>query len=338
MLDKRTIAWLPPLLEELKAYVRNVLGLDLDVEAREHARGMPTFMRDLYAIVPAHILGRRCTLMVRRPDTAVTPAATEKHHTLLRKQLGPDPIILVTRAITSHDRHRLIARRIPFIVPGNQMYVPELAVHLQEHFRTDARERSPNLTPAAQLIVLASLLGEEPADRSQGSMAKRFGYSFMTMSRAFDELRGHGLADIEISGRYSVLTMRYVGKDLWQLALPLLRSPVRKRRTVAQPRADVEALVAGETALAAMTEMSEPAMDVYAVAAAQWPGLAARHRLDRAPGWDEAAVEIETWSYDPRALSNGRVVDPLSLWLSLGDARDERIQLAKDELLKKAGL
>lgn len=49
---------------------------------------------------------------------------------------------------------------------------------------------------------------------------------------------------------------------------------------------------------------------------------------------DPAGVEVETWAYDPGALTRGDVVDKLSLYLSLRDHPDERVGIAAAELLE----
>jgi hypothetical protein len=47
------------------------------------------------------------------------------------------------------------------------------------------------------------------------------------------------------------------------------------------------------------------------------------------------AVEVELWSYPPRAVAEGPVVDRLSLFLSLNGTSDERVESALDELLEE---
>ena len=42
---------------------------------------------------------------------------------------------------------------------------------------------------------------------------------------------------------------------------------------------------------------------------------------------------VETWSYDPAGLSDGPVVDPLSLYMQFHDHQDERIAIEADKLL-----
>jgi len=45
-------------------------------------------------------------------------------------------------------------------------------------------------------------------------------------------------------------------------------------------------------------------------------------------------VMIEVWSYDPATLSQDGIVDPLSLFLSLRDDPDERVQGALRRMLE----
>ena len=48
---------------------------------------------------------------------------------------------------------------------------------------------------------------------------------------------------------------------------------------------------------------------------------------------DQASHIVETWSYDPAALSTARTVDPLSLYAQFHDHRDERVSMAAERLL-----
>jgi hypothetical protein len=49
---------------------------------------------------------------------------------------------------------------------------------------------------------------------------------------------------------------------------------------------------------------------------------------------EDNEVEIEVWSYDPRVLLDGPTVDRLSLFLSLRDDPDERVQQALQEMMR----
>ena len=50
---------------------------------------------------------------------------------------------------------------------------------------------------------------------------------------------------------------------------------------------------------------------------------------------DEADVQIEAWSYDPRVLTARDIADPLSVYLTLREVPDERVQEQLETLLKR---
>jgi hypothetical protein len=326
------------LLRETIAYVHTILDASFVVETNEHNGQLPLFLEERYVLLTARVFDRHCLLMIPRQGSADTPAAIAKHRDQVRKFMKAGIVILVTSALSNHNRHRLIAHRVPFIVPGNQFYVPELGLDLREHFRADRDMPPETLTPAAQLIVLAALLGHELDGQTPTSLAHRYNYSVMSMSRAVDELHAIELAAVDAVGKRWSFVMRLSGQALWKRAAAMLRSPVRKRRRIARPSEELRALIAGESALAKLTALSEPPVEVRAIAASEWKALATRYHLDRPAGWNEEMIELETWSYDPALLSQSQTVDPLSLWLSLPDSPDERVHQAKDELLRRVGL
>jgi hypothetical protein len=176
------------LLRETIAYVHTILGASLVVEMQEHDGRLPLFLDERYVLLTARVFDQRCLLMIPRQGSADTPAAIAKHRDQVRRLMNEGIVILVTSALSNHNRHRLISHRVPFIVPGNQFYVPELGLDLREHFRAERDTPPETLTPAAQLIVLAALLGHELEGQTPTSLAHRYNYSVMSMSRAVDEL------------------------------------------------------------------------------------------------------------------------------------------------------
>lgn len=322
-------------LDHLRGYVAQLLGTRLDIEAAP-TKGLPGFIADLYQLFTTRILQSHCLLLLPRATTIDTPGAVAKHVALLRRDHPDRIVILVAPKISTHNRQRLIAQHVPFIVPGNQMFVPDLAIDLREHFRQTRNNLVERLSPAAQLVVLAALL-DGLTGGTPGELAARLRYSAMSMSRAVDELDVAGLITTETSGKFRHFRFTDDGPTLWRRALPLLRNPVRKRRTVRWHIEVVNLPLAGDSALARYTDLAPPALEVHALPAADWAGFARAHRLEETPGWNEQRAEIETWSYDPTIIGGG-VIDPLSLWLSLPDNPDERFAQAKDQLLKEAGL
>jgi hypothetical protein len=45
--------------------------------------------------------------------------------------------------------------------------------------------------------------------------------------------------------------------------------------------------------------------------------------------------ELQLWSYQPDMVGKSTMVDPLSLWISLKEDVDPRIQMALDEMMRE---
>lgn len=326
------------LLAAATTYVERVLQTPLIIQGYASVGQLPAFLTQRYDLVEGEILGRACILMLGIGVNDDTPAMIAKHRDVLRRQAPERAVILVTERLSTHNRHRLIAQHVPFIVPGNQLFVPELAVDLREHFRSERDAPTDGLTPTAQLIVLAALMGRIPSETTPSELAAQFGYSAMSMGRAITELEVFELAQTEAAGRFRHVRFGLPRDVLWSRARPHLRSPVRKRRRIKRPPVEFDLPLAGETALAEMTDLSPPRIEVRALASSEWKDNAKRYQLDQPISWDEPVIELETWTYNPLLLGDAHLVDVLSLWLSLPDSTDERTGTAKDALLRQVNL
>ena len=197
------------------------------------------------------IAGRRCVFLVAN-DHSATPSDIAKHVVLVRGD-GDAIVVFVTPALSPHNRARLIQRRVPFVVPGNQLYIPDLAIDLREHFRARRRQRVGILSPAAQAVLFHRLLRIDEDATTPSPIAIALHYSAMSIGRAFDELVGTGLAETERHGKKRHLRFNTEGRQLFDDARDLLRSPVRTEKFVWHMH-DIGTLKrSGETALAELT-------------------------------------------------------------------------------------
>jgi DNA-binding transcriptional ArsR family regulator len=326
------------LIGRLRAYVEMVLHVTLTVESPVPAGGLPGYIVDRYTLVEARLMERPCLLVFPTGDAADTPEAVARHRDRLAS-LFPDRLpILVIDTIAAGNRHRLIQRHIPFIVPGTQLFVPQLALDLREHFSSNQAAPGELLTPSAQLLVIAGLNEFDLDSETATSLRQRYGYTPMTMGRAIDELEDHGLIETHKLGKFRVIKQPMSRKALWKKARRLLGSPVQRALQV--PVSDIvdHAPLAGESGLAYLTDLSGPRRETRAIGAREWLSLVQQFDYGRTPAWDEPVIDLQIWSYDPRAIENGEAVDPISLWLSIPDLPDERYGQAKAQLLKLAGL
>jgi hypothetical protein len=143
------------------------------------------YLLNAYNFIGLDIIGVRCVAAINLNDEALSPMAIKKQMMIIEKTLGM-PAIYVCRGIKAWNRDRLIAQRVQFMVPGNQMYLPALGMDLRDYYLKARREEpKEGLTPAAQVVLIALLSNNE---QSQADLSGTTGYTRMSISRAIDEL------------------------------------------------------------------------------------------------------------------------------------------------------
>lgn len=292
---------------------------------------LPYFLRDAFDFWQLDILGNQVLLALERHPDQPSIADIRNRLDKLRSITG-QPVVYVTEALASYERKRLIAQKVPFIVPGNQLYLPDLGLDLREYFRQRPSSADVPLSPSAQAMLIAALLRPRwEAEWHPAETAAALGYTPMTLSRAVRELVAAGLAQAHKAGRSQYLNMTHPPHETWEQALPLLRSPVQRTVwTSTQTRTELIVRVAGLSALAHLSMLTEPRSPVFAVRRSAWQALKAD--IVELPEAEPRACEWQLWNYTPTLQPDSDMVDPLSLILSLRDSTDERVQSALDGL------
>lgn len=317
--------------ETLERYLGDTLRTHAVVGEFASPHGLPSFLDRTYTFYETEIVGRRCILLTALSGAA-TPADIAKHIGLVRN--ATDAIIVFAApSLSAHNRSRLISQGVPFIVPGNQLYIPDLAMDLRDHFRAPRQRNLDGLSPAAQAVLFDHLLQHHKDATIPSLIAARLNYSAMSIGRAFDDLVQAGVALTEKHGKERHIRFKSKGRQLFNAVRDLLRSPVRALKFVRSNHIQVPLKQAGESALAALTDLSRPAIPTFAIAASNWKATAQTFGFVDTSR-DQADLVIETWSYDPAALSDTDIVDPLSLYVQFKDHRDERVSMAAEHLLE----
>jgi len=315
------------------AYLHETLGIAPKVRAWAGAGKLPYFLQEAFAIRELKLLDRQILLAIDqradRPTLANVRAQIDK-----LRQLAGMPVVYVTRTLASYERKRLIEQKVPFLVPGNQLYLPDLGIDLREYFRKPTAAAQTTLSPATQAMLIAVLLRRPwRAEWQPAEVVGELGYTPMTLSRAVKELTAAGIATLRTEGRARWLHAERTAAQIWEHARPLLRSPVKRRVWVLLPaKSKPRPLrLAGLSALARFSMLTEPQWPTYAVGQAEWKA-ATQVGFETLPEPIPGACEWEIWHYSPALVRDGDTVDPLSLTLSLQGNQDERVQLALDVL------
>lgn len=336
VLDTILDARLEALAEAAETYVDEAFGAQLALVPIA-PKTLPHFILDRYRLWQGQLQGRTILVMAFRevlPPGSGATAQYLKHRDLVRRELGADLVLLLLDRAPNIIRRQMMERKIGFLAPGAQIYVPEAFLDLRERAPTFAIAHGESISPTTQMLIIALLLHKVTEDGNLTELANEMSVSIMSLSRTLDELEALQLAKAHHVGRQRRLHMLFGGRELWDRIQARLQSPLRKVRIVSAANGAEIGLLAGESALAHYTMLGEPQVETRAILGASWKRIEADYALKPATPFDDDRVEVQTWTYDPVPLAEKGFVDRLSLYLSIRNAPDERVAQAADELLE----
>jgi len=331
------------LKQKLLKYIDDILGYGIDlapVPKNEQGK-LPMYISEIYNLYQATLFNIDFILIEYSDADGFSIFQLEKHFDLLKNSLNKQ-VVLLADNLSSLYRKRLIEKGINFITPGKQMFLPDFLVDLREGNQNRGRKSKPEkLLPSSQLILLYHILHKEEKgnleEESFTQLALKFGYTKMAITKAVDNLLYNGLCTVEGTKEKYI---RFIGgrNDLWHSALPFLVNPVFKKVYVDEKPQGILLLRANESALPEYSDMNPSRQSYYAIERSKFYDLQKKGRLKN-PNASEGMYCLELWKYNPAILAQGITendnVDPLSLYLSLQDNRDERVEMALETIIKK---
>jgi len=331
-----------PVRQQIEHHLHETLGVTATLRPWGGDKNLPIFLKQGYEFAELNLLDRPTLAVIDLDLGEFSPATIRKHIDLLQEKFRGD-IIYVRSLMAGYQRKRLIEQRVSFLAPGKQLYLPTFGIDLREFYR-QPREANLFVAPLTQLVLIKLLMSPDIVEVTPNEFAKTLGYSKMSMGRAFLELELAHIAEVQTVGRNRILKLDNDRKKVWEQALPLLRSPVIAQHPVDLKRVPEDVAIAGLSALANYSQISAGAKKVCALSQSQWKTLAKElgatammtGRNDKSDG----DTIVEVWSYDPlllasdTSLSGKRIVDRMSLYLSLRSDPDERVEAALEELMK----
>lgn len=334
---------------ELTQYLDQVIGVRPKIEAIDSGE-IPFYLRGRYSFAWAELMRFPCVLFSPRVDSAPpwTPKSVRQDGSRLFDLQGATGVF-VCSGIRADQRKRLIELQVPFIDPGYQLYLPDLGLDLRERFKAE-RVEIEYLSPSAQHLLLYVLQLPLAIVYDGSNMAGMLHTTRMTVSRAFKELSDLGLATSRMIGRTKQFIFRVDRRAVWEEALPYLRSPVR--RSVDLLDCPVELLeparLGGISGLAEYSNLNPPDRTMWVISHDWYHENLGAFAGCEAPSSDGGSEFLEIWKYKPIHLYNENAdtkkpkngerepVDRLSLYLSLKDSHDERVQQALKTLIEGA--
>ncbi len=121
--------------------------------------------------------------------------------------------------------------------------------------------------------------------------------------------------------------------ELWKMAEPKMTNPINKSQCYTGHTLNESLKKTNISALAHYTDLNDEQVEFLAMR----PGFGKFIvGVNLKPiNAMEGNLYIEEWKYDPDLLTKTKFVDPLSLYLSFRESKNERVEMALERLLKQ---
>ena len=307
-------------------YLNRVLGLKVMYQD-ETIKPMPNFIAARYRIQKVTLDGKPALFVYPREE--LDPVDAVKKHLERIKKVEGAPAVLILDRLTYRQKQYLLRDHIPFVVEEKQIYLPFMAVYLQERGDGERREITAML-PSAQLLLLYYIY-HGCGELLTSEACRALGFTATSVSRASRQLEEMGLVYTEKRGVQTILYSDITPSALFAATKDTMGNPIK--RTIFVPRAELKdkLLLSGYSALSEYTMMNPPTSECFAADSISALERASSGRLHNS----EDQCEVQLWRYDPRKLADGSSVDRLSLALALDKDRDERVEEAVEEMLEQ---
>jgi hypothetical protein len=261
-----------------------------------------------------------CVIQAKNGQQSLTPLKY-KQITKQAEILVAMPVVVILDSLTYYERERLISQGVYFIISDKYAFLPSLIVNVQ----AKRKEKNPaKLTPAAQYLLLYYLLSEKPKEEyTIKDLEQIMPYNYVALARAVANLEDCKLCSTEIKDNTGIKQIRFGGykRELWAKAQNYLSSPVKKVLYCdAIPEGNFN--ISGVNALSQYSHLNSEQFETRAI----WD------KHFNLPGNQfnevEGLCKIEIWKYPTTmpSFSNHIFVDKLSLYLSMKDEPDARIE------------
>jgi len=257
-----------------------------------------------------------CIVKPKNVNEQITPSRWKKMLEQVEAVVGM-PVAISLDSLAYYERERLIQQGVYFIISDKYAFLPSLIVNAQARKNV----KSERLLPASQYILLYYLLSCEK-EFTIKELEQKMPYNYVALARAVTNLEDCKLCYIETdSTRTKYVRFKDSKRELWKNAQKYLSSPIKKVLYCdSKPKGNFS--VSGVNALSHYSHLNPEQYETMAI----WD----KHFKQEGGQYNEVEglYKVEIWKY-PVSIpyrEDGEIVDKLSLYLSMKDNPDSRIE------------
>jgi|694.fasta_scaffold60175_3 hypothetical protein len=327
-------------------YIEETMGIQPTATplAKSYLERLPIYIHETFKLYSINLFNTGIILAELKNEDELSIQQTEKQVQQIKNLLNVK-VVVVLENIQAYNRKRLIEKGINFIVPGKQLYMPDMLIDLRESFvHPKVKQKNETLLPSAQFILIYHIIHRNQQWKLEEhpfkEIAQKLAYTPMAITNAIDNLKYHELIEVE-GEKEKFIRFRYDRHKLWNIAHQqnILVNPVIKTVYVDEKPESLFLLQSNASALPEYTDLNPSRQEYFAIEKTVFYGLQKSNALVNMNEY-EGRYALEVWKYNPLTLvdelpNDMAVVDPLSLYLSVKESRDERIEMALEQILEK---
>jgi hypothetical protein len=266
-----------------------------------------------------------CVIQSKRNE-AITPLKYKKITEQIEK-ITSMPVVVLMESLPYRERERLISQGVYFIVSDKYTFLPSLIANARVKEKAHQSSRS---TPVAQYLLLYYLSENQNTEFTIRQLETILPYNYVAIARAVVNLEDLQLCQTQKDDNGTkIIYFEQNKRQLWDKAQKYLSSPV-KEIVYSNTLPDKDFKISGINALAYYSHLNPEQSETIAIWSKDFACLSMQFSEI------EGIYKIEIWKY-PLSIpypADSKHVDKLSLYLSLKDEPDARVEKELEILIE----
>ena len=311
--------------------LERVFALSFAISEHKEKNGLPRYLSAGRKMYKAQY--EQFSFYIIKLPSAIDSRVLYKEKLLYEEKFGA-PVAFCFETLTKNNRNAYVKHHIPFMMIPTQIYLPFLGILFSKKFTGEGGRAVLQLTANAQMILLY-LLYNKQADYTKKELAVILGLDPVYVTRGTKELASRGFIAEKRKGRSVEVGLTIDSKELFNVINSALSSPVSDVIYVRKTEDVIGLPKASDFALSEISMLNQP--EIAAYACFKKSRIVDKFEIIDEPGWEKPSeiCKVEMWNYDSAKLCENGIVDKLSLYASLKDTKDPRVQGELENVLEE---
>ena len=317
-------------MEIIKELERN-FGIVVNISNEPDKKGLPRYLSSGREILRAQ--NDDISFVIVKISDAFDSRLLSKELAIYEEKYNV-PVAIWFDTLTKNYRNAYVKHHIPFIMLTTQIYLPFMGILFSKKFVGEKRKTLVPLTPNAQKILFY-LMCEERKGYSKKQLSDILGMDQVYVTRGTKELIDRNYISEQKQGKYTFTERKLSSVELFEKASNSFINPISKVIYVKRTKEVMSLPKASDYALSEISMLNPPEIETYACY--KKSDIVKKFEIVDESSWEDPnnICKIELWKYDPNQLVNNDIVDKLSLYCSLIDSKDERVQGELKKIIEK---